>query len=107
MSAFHLVVGCAVVICGIWGFADIVRYLKGGRTATGSKGGRPKPYVLFFRSVVPFITGILLIANAQDSHLGGWILNVTAGVLLTWLITEELGSWLRARQQARARASRG
>ena len=107
MFAFHVVVGCAAVVCGIWGFVDVVRYLRGGRTESEVMGGRRKKWVLFFRSVLPFTTGVIVIANAQDSQVGGWVLNVTAGVLLIWLTTEELGSWLRSRQQARARASRG
>jgi hypothetical protein len=63
--------------------------------------------VPFFRSVVPFTAGAILITNAADSPVAGWILNVTSVALLIWLTIEELGSWLRSRQQRRASAYRG
>lgn len=107
MSAFHVIVGCAGVICGIWGFADIVRHFRASRAGTGPAGERPRKWPLIFRSVLPFVTGVVLIANAEDSHVAGWVLDVTAGALLLWLIIEELGARLRSRQQGRASAPHG
>ncbi|MGN6679351.1 MAG: hypothetical protein ACTHKL_16440 [Streptosporangiaceae bacterium] len=107
MSAFHVIVGCAGVICGIWGFADVVRHLRASRAGPGPTSERPRKWPLVFRSVLPFTTGVVLIANAADTHVGSWVLDVTAGVLLIWLTVEELGARLRSWQQGRANASRG
>lgn len=109
MSISHVVVGCAAVICGIWGFTDIVRYLRAGRSAAQAKvtRQRSKTSVLFFRSAVPFIVGVILIFGAERKGAGSWVLSVIAVVLLAWLIVEEGGSRLRSRRESRADASGG
>jgi hypothetical protein len=105
MSAFHLAAGCAGVICGIWGFVDVLRYRGPGRAEPQAAGRLPQTWVLFYRSLLPLTVGVVLIAGAEGSAAGGWVLNVTAVVLLVWLTLEEAGSWLRSRRQRRASAS--
>lgn len=107
MSVLNVVVGCASVICGIWGLADVVRYLRAGRSESEATRRRPKTYVLFFRSAMPLIVGVILIAGAERRAVGGWVLNALAVVLLVWLIAAEGGSWLRSRRESRANITGG
>jgi len=92
MFVFDKIVGSAAVICGIWGIADIIKYAKARRSGSEAARRRPKMWLLFYRSAVPLVVGVILITNSTDSPMASWLLDVVAGMLLVWLTIEQLRS---------------
>lgn len=100
MSLVNEVVGGAVVVTGAWAAWQQLTKLvidNAKPELTGSE--RANHWQLLAASVLLIGQGILLWTPWINNNSVDWTARVVSGVLLTWMLVSDLGSWRRSRAQ--------
>ena len=101
MSLFLIIVGCALIIGGIWDVAVSLRYLKTtrGKSELAKAGGRTSKWQFFLSRLIQVVLGVLFVGNWIENDTARLLLAITSVLLLTWLCSSYLKSWRRSRQE--------
>jgi hypothetical protein len=101
VSVFRVLVGCALIIGGIWETAVSLRYLKTarGQSELAKAGGESRKWQRFSTLLIQVSLGVLLVGNWVENGIVRLLLGITSGAMLTWLVSSDLTSWRRSRQE--------
>jgi len=106
VPVYQAILGLAYVAVGTWAGSRSVRAPTVGRfkpemTMTGARAGK---WQLLGSALACLALGVLFISNSLQDVVARWLLGILGAGLLIWIVSSDLASWRRSRQQRRPKA---